>query len=65
MNLLQTINGFDILILLIGFGIGIRAGINIQKNAQYQNMANYRHWLHGENIETQMANDGWNFPQAR
>ena len=61
--MINTINGFDLLIMLVGIGFGIRFGISIQRARDYENELNQRDdfgaWLDGQQIESQMRRDGW------
>ena len=62
--MIQTINGIDLLILLIGIAVGTRFGITIQRAREYEKELNkkddFNEWLNGYKIEQQMARDGWN-----
>ncbi len=61
--MIQTINGIDLLILLIGIGVGTHFGIVIQRAREYEKELNHRDdfqlWLDGQQIENQMRRDGW------
>jgi hypothetical protein len=62
--MIQTINGIDILIMLIGLAIGTRFGITIQRARDYEKELNkkedFNDWLNGQPIIEQMRRDGWN-----
>lgn len=65
MNTLQTINGLDILFIIITFVISFRAGINWEKSKQAaikKRNAKFNRWIDGQTIEEQMFADGWRFP---
>lgn len=61
--MIQTINGIDILIMLIGIAIGTRFGITVQRARDYENELNkkedFNDWLNGQPIIEQMRRDGW------
>jgi hypothetical protein len=61
--MIQTINGIDLLILIIGIAVGTRFGITIQRAREYEKELNHRDdfqlWLDGQQIENQMRRDGW------
>jgi hypothetical protein len=61
--MIQTINGIDLLILLVGVAMGTRFGINVQRARDYEKELNHRDdfqsWLDGQQIENQMRRDGW------
>lgn len=59
---MQTINGFDLLMLLTGTALGIKIGANLEKTKALELMRDYWHWVQGESIESQMHRDGWEFP---
>ncbi len=62
--MIQTINGIDILIMLIGLAIGTRFGITVQRARDYEKELNkkedFNDWLNGQPIIEQMRRDGWN-----
>jgi hypothetical protein len=42
--MIQTINGIDLLMLIIGIGIGLRIGIKIIEDKYQRREAMQRHW---------------------
>jgi hypothetical protein len=62
--MINTINGLDILIMLLGMAIGTRFGINVQRARDYEKELNkkedFNEWLNGQPIIDQMRRDGWN-----
>jgi glucose-6-phosphate-specific signal transduction histidine kinase len=62
--MIQTINGIDLLILLVGIAFGVRFGIVIQRARDYEQELNrkedFNEWLNGQPIIDQMRRDGWN-----
>lgn len=68
MNLMQTINGLDILFIIITFVISFRAGLNWEKakwEAAKKRNARFIRFVDGESIEAQMAHDGWKYPMEQ
>lgn len=61
--MINTINGFDLLIMFIGIGFGIRFGISIQRAREFEQELNHQDdfidFLKGHTIESQMEKDGW------
>lgn len=61
--MINTINGFDLLIMLVGIGFGIRFGITIQRARDYEYDLNHQDdfidFLKGNTIQSQMEKDGW------
>lgn len=63
MSIINTINGIDILIMILGIIFGTRLGISIQKardfEAESQHKEDFIDFLNGHQIEQQMRRDGW------
>lgn len=61
--MINTINGLDLLIMLLGIAFGTRFGISIQRAREFEKELNHRDdfgaWLDGQQIESQMRRDGW------
>ena len=49
-------NGFTLLILFMGFFLGMVFGVRIQEAHQFRQRDK---WLNGETIEDQMKREGW------
>lgn len=61
-NLIQTINGFDLLIGSACLMIGLFIGSANEAKQRKAKMNQFLNWVDGETIESQMKRDGWNFP---
>lgn len=62
MNIIQTINGIDLLIAILCGMIGIFTGITYERAEQAYKVRRLHKFMNGQTIEAQMAEDGWEFP---
>lgn len=63
MSIIQTINGIDILIMILGIIFGTKLGVSIQKAREFESQGQHKEdfidFLNGHEIEQQMRRDGW------
>jgi hypothetical protein len=63
MELINTINGIDILLVIIALIIGARFGMSLERAREHERKIAHKEdfieYLKGETIEAQMRRDGW------